>query len=264
MKKDLLQFMCDTARKAGRLTIQYAEDAQKRAIEVKATEKDVVTFADKATEKYIIERLKAEYPDYNIFAEESGHDDHSTSDFLWVIDPIDGTTNYAAGIPHYSVSIGLWKAGKPYAGVVFSPVADKMYAAQIGSGATCNGKPIHVSDRKTLIESIVGVGFACLRANLPKNNLPAFCDMAPRVRGVRRYGSAALDLCMVAEGIFDGYWEYPLSLYDIGAGALILKEAGGVITDFDGGEEYPQKGILATNGNLHAAMQKIILEHDYR
>jgi len=259
----LLEFMEQTAREAGAFTIEaYARLGHD--ISEKATDKDIVTEADKQTEARIISRLKAAYPGYSILAEESGREDHAGTEWLWVIDPIDGTANYTAGLKDYCVSIGLYRNGKPYAGVIFAPRLNELYAAELGHGATLNGKPIRVSACRELIGTLAVTGFACLRANLPKNNLPAFCRIAPLVRGIRRFGSAALDLCHAAAGRIGFYWEYPLSLYDIAAGAIILREAGGTVTDFDGGEDFPQKGILGSNGLLHETVRKLVLENDYR
>lgn len=259
----MLEFMERTAREAGDFAMNEFERLG-RSVSSKSTEKDIVTNADKATEELIISRIREAYPGSGIFAEESGRDDHAGAEYLWVIDPIDGTSSYAAGLRSYCVSIALYRNGAPCAGVVYAPRLDELYAAETGCGAALNGKPIHVSARSELIESIAITGFACLRANLPKNNLKTFCRIAPLVRGIRRIGSAALDACRVASGLVEFFWEHPLSLYDVAAAAVIVREAGGTVTDFDGGDDFPRKGILFSNGLLHETARSLILENDYR
>ncbi len=258
-----LDFMTNLAKEAGALAQNTFSQIENAGIETKATAKDIVTVADRKTEKFIISRLLEAFPDYNIFGEETGSTHRSDSEYLWVIDPIDGTSNYAAGLP-YAISIGLMKGKEHIAGVVYAPRSDKMFAAETGKGATLNGNPLHVSNRDKLIESIGVTGFACLRANLTRNNLQAFCAIAPQLRGIRRFGCASLDICSVAAGCTEFFWEYPLSLYDIAGAAVVLKEAGGTVTDFDGGNEYPEKGIVVSNTILHRAIQQLILENDYR
>lgn len=260
---DLPEFMKQLALDAGALTLQYLENGCTDT-ESKATEKDVVTIADKATEAFIVNRLREAYPDYDVYGEESGRSGSGGSPYLWVIDPIDGTTNFAAGLPEFCISIGLLKDGVPVAGVIYAPLLNQLYEAQTGCGATLNGKPIRVSGKNRLVESIGVTGFGCLRANLQKNNLPVFSRIAPLLRGVRRSGSAALDLCTVAAGNVEFFWEYPLGLYDVAAGMLIVREAGGVVTDFDNGNRVPERGVLASNGLLHETVRAMILEDDYR
>lgn len=260
----MLEFLENLAREAGELTLREYEKIRENQIESKATEKDIVTPADKASEKLILSRLAERWPEYSIYAEETGWRRRAGSDYLWVVDPIDGTVNYAAGLHHYCVSIGLMKGGVPVAGVIFAPRLNEMYAAELGGGATLNGRAIHVSNRSELIQSVASTGFACLRLSLEKNNLATFTAFAPLLRGIRRYGSAALDLCAVAAGRIEFYWEYPLSLYDVAAGAVIVREAGGSVTDFDGGTAFPQNGIVASNAILHDRVRALILEHDYR
>ena len=156
---------------------------------------------------------------------------------------------------------GLFRGGRPYAGAVCVPRLGELYSAILGGGAFCNGKPIHVSPCGELANSLGITGFACLRAGLPKNNLPHFCRLAPLIRDIRRYGSAAYDLCSVAAGTADFFWEMELQPYDVAAGGIILTEAGGTITDFSGGPDYPRRGIVASNGTLHnAVLQQLALD----
>lgn len=230
----------------------------------KSTEKDIVTEADRKVEELIVTRIKERFPEHSIYGEETGWDSNEDSPFCWVIDPIDGTAAYEHGQFYYSVSIGLMKNNKIIAGAVYAPRLNELYYAEDCCGAFLNGSRIHVSDRSELINSTFVTGFACLRANLPKNNLKAFCAMAPLTRELRRYGSSALDFAQLAAGRIDFLWEYPLMPYDVAAGVIIVREAGGMVSDFDGGEKFPERGIAASNGLLHDKILSVIREHDYR
>lgn len=262
---DLLDFMTILARNAGDFAEEAYTHLRDGQIESKATEKDIVTAADKLTEEFIIQRIRRDYPDHNIFGEEHGSQKHSASPYLWVIDPIDGTTNYAAGSLRYCVSIGLMKNDEFIAGTIYSPRTCELFAAEQGAGATLNGEKIHPSDKRELIQCIGTTGFACLRANLARNNLEAFCHIAPLLRDVHRTGSAALDLCDIACGRCDFFWEYPLGLYDVAAGIVIIRESGGIVSDFDNGIAMPQRGIIAScNETIHEQVRPLVLQHDYR
>lgn len=262
---DLLDFMTILARNAGDFAEEAYTHLRDGQIESKATEKDIVTAADRLTEEFIIQRIRRDYPDHNILGEEHGSQKHSASPYLWVIDPIDGTTNYAAGSLRYCVSIGLMKNDEFIAGTIYSPRTCELFAAEQGAGATLNGEKIHPSDKRELIQCIGTTGFACLRANLARNNLEAFCHIAPLLRDVHRTGSAALDLCDIACGRCDFFWEYPLGLYDVAAGIVIIRESGGIVSDFDNGIAMPQRGIIAScNETIHEQVRPLVLQHDYR
>lgn len=262
---DLLDFMTVLARNAGDFAEEAYTHLRDNQVESKATEKDIVTAADKLTEQFIIQRIRRDYPDHNIFGEEHGEQKHSASPYLWVIDPIDGTTNYAAGSLRYCVSIGLMKNDEFVAGTIYSPRTCELFAAEKGAGATLNGEKIQPSDKQELIQCIGTTGFACLRANLERNNLDAFCHIAPLLRDIHRTGSAALDLCDIACGRSDFFWEYPLGLYDVAAGIVIVRESGGIITDFDNGVAMPQRGVIAgCNSTIHEKVRALVLQHDYR
>lgn len=252
-KEQLLDFMQHLALVAGKKALDMRADESCFSVERKNTPFDLVTTADKAVEKLIVSRIAQQYPSHSIFGEESGLCG-GKSPYCWVIDPIDGTTSYVHGTPNYAVSIGLQKEGKGIAGVVYAPAFDELYSAAEGMGAYCNGEKIHVSDHDTLSESLVATGFACLRAKWKDNNLPYFAAIAPLVRDVRRYGSAAIDFCWVACGRLDAYWELNLQKYDYAAGEVILREAGGLLTDLFGTSDWEHKGTLATNGVLAPAL----------
>lgn len=248
MTNHSIEFIIETAKFAGELA-RRMRDEKKLSLEYK-NDKDIVSEADSAVEKLITDRIQERFPTDGIWGEESGKSNIS-SDFLWVIDPIDGTTSYVHGQPFYSVSIGLQYKGEAIAGVVFAPDLNEIYSAEKSAGAFLNGRKISVSHRSRLIESVLATGFACIRAGAEKNNLENFCRILPKIRDIRRYGSAAIDLCYVASGKLEGFWEMNLKLYDICAGALILKEAGGTVSDFKGGRSYPEHGLVASNGLIH-------------
>lgn len=252
-KDVLLPFMKDLAIEAGKKAEEIRANPALYMVEHKETAFDLVTTADKEVEKYIVSRIMQKYPSHSILGEEGGLT-KTTSPFQWVIDPIDGTTSFVHQSPNYSISIALQYEGKSVAGVVYAPVFRELFYALEGEGAYCNGKKIHVTDHDTLSNSLVATGFACLRAGWKDNNLPYFNAIAPLVRDIRRYGSAAIDFCWVACGRLDAYWELNLQKYDIAAGEIILREAGGSCTDLAGGDRSPLKGTLATNTVLAPAL----------
>ncbi len=248
MVTSLEQFLQDLLKEAGQICLSEQENLTAGDIEFK-NQKDIVTATDKKVENLVISRIKARFPGHDILGEETGR--HCSPDnkdrYLWVIDPIDGTTSFYHNQPFYSVSIALQKQGQTILGGVLAPALGQMFTAQKGHGAVLNGHPITVSSRRNLIESVMATGFACLRAGREPNNLVHFNRIVPQLRDIRRYGSAALDLCYTAAGKLDGFWEMELNLYDIAAGALIAGEAGALVTDFSGGNQYPEQGIVAAN-----------------
>ncbi|MBR2364386.1 MAG: inositol monophosphatase [Lentisphaeria bacterium] len=244
----LLEFMKELAVDAGLLAEKVRKDPL-YMVDHKETAFDLVTTADKEVEKLIVSRITQQYPSHSILGEESGLTEKESS-FQWVIDPIDGTTSFVHESPNYSISIALEFEGKGLIGVVYAPVFKELFYAMENTGAYCNGKKIHVTDHNTLSGSLVATGFACLRAGWKDNNLPYFNAIAPLVRDIRRYGSAAIDFCWVACGRLDAYWELNLQKYDYAAGEVILREAGGLCTDLYGGTDTAHKGTLASNKAL--------------
>lgn len=213
---------------------------------------DIVTEADKESERRIIELLHQKCPSHSILAEESGKSAKADADFLWVIDPLDGTINYAHQFPLVSVSVALLYCGNPLVGVVYNPFYQELYQSGKGLGATLNGKPLHVSSTKKLSKSLLATGFPYDRRQNPDNNYPEFCHLTDQTLGVRRGGSAALDLAFVAAGRCDGYWERGIQPWDVAAGALLVLEAGGKVTGYDGSPCDLFSGrLLATNGHIH-------------
>lgn len=230
-------------------------------IEEKGRAGDLVTEADKQAEAEILKVLNRHVPHHQILAEESGKLGQADSEYLWAIDPLDGTTNYAHGYPMSSVSIGLSCQEIPQVGVIYNPFRDELFRAAKGLGATCNRRPINVSQTEELSKSLLVTGFAYDRRETTDNNYAEFCYLTHLTHGVRRSGSAALDLTDVACGRLDGYWERGLKPWDIVAGIVLLEEAGGKITAYDQSPLDINSGrILATNGNIHAQLSKALKE----
>lgn len=241
-------FLNDIITCAAAITLDYRDRLSTIAVE-KKSQKDLVTEADVAVEKYLVERIRAAYPDHSILGEESGT--HSGNEYRWVIDPIDGTTSFFKKQPFYSISVALEKNGETIVAAVNAPVLGELFEAQINCGAFLNGRPIHVSEEAKLIDSVLGTGFACVRANLEHDNVPHFANIIRKIRGIRRFGSAAIDLSYVAAGRLEGFWEMNLNIYDVAAGLLILTEAGGKATDFSGTQNGMPKQLAATNSKIH-------------
>lgn len=223
-------------------------------IEYKTNEKNLVTEIDKKSEKIIIDFISKKYPSHNILTEESG-EYKKESDYLWVIDPLDGTTNFAHGLPIFAVSIGVMKKDEIVAGVVYDVMRNIFYFAEKGSGAFANDNKINVSNHDNLALGVLVTGFPYNVAENPDYAFERFTKLTKQARAVRRLGSAAIDFCYVASGVFDGFWEVSLQPWDMCAGKLIVEEAGGLVSDFSGKEiNIFTKQILATNKKIHQQM----------
>lgn len=255
MMNDYLQFAADTAREAG--AILRASWDRPKEISYKG-EVDIVTESDRRSEALIVSRLRERFPEHAIVAEEGGGASAArNAKFCWHVDPLDGTTNFAHAYPCFCVSIGLAEGGRPIAGAVFHPVADEMFTAVRGEGAYCNGRRIEVSRVDKLGVSLVATGFPThLRKR--SSNMNYYWEFTLRTHGVRRDGAAALDLCSVACGRFDAFWEFGLKSWDTCAGVLLVEEAGGRVTDLHGAP-YGLGGpsVLATNGRIHAEVEEV-------
>ena len=258
----MLEFLKQLARQAG--AIAYADCLRLKAdnVHTKSTVLDLVTDTDRKVEDFITAELKRRFPDYGIYGEETGKD-HSDREYCFVIDPIDGTAAFVHGQPNWCISIGLTRNGKSVAGVVYQPFTDELYYGEEGKGSFVNGIRMQVSTREVLSECILTTGFSCLRARwTEENNLKFFCRIVPELAGIRRYGSAALDCCYTARGQVDGFWDLFLQPYDIGAGVIIAREAGAVVTDLFGKDDFPNCGFICTNGKIHAKVLGFF--HDYK
>ena len=219
---------------------------------------DMVSYVDKTSEKKLIEGLEHILPGAAIRAEESGVQ-HTSSSYTWIIDPLDGTTNFIHGIPHYCISIGLQAEGVLQAGWVYEICTDEMYTAVKGEGAFLNKKKIEVSPTADVSQCLIGTGFPVYAYSQLDSYLQVLKWMIENTRGVRRMGTAAFDLCMVASGRLQAYYEPDLNAWDVAAGALIVQEAGGKVTDFKGGNDFIDgEQILASNGYIHAPMLEVI------
>lgn len=231
---------------------------------LKSSRIDIVTAADTEAEDYIVQALLARFPDHHIVGEEGGGQGApaASAPYHWHVDPIDGTVNFASKLPHFCTSIGLATPDRqPLLGVIYDPTRRELFTAIRGQGAWLNGRPIRVTQTAELIDAVITSGFPYDKHTNPDNNLKEWAAFLVRIRGERRLGSAALDLCYVAAGRLDGYWEKDLKTWDVMAGMLIAREAGGTVTDYQG-DPHPQRldrgRYVASNGRLHAEMLQVL------
>ncbi|MDX2099224.1 MAG: inositol monophosphatase family protein [Leptolyngbyaceae cyanobacterium bins.59] len=254
---DQLQIFLDIATEAALAAGVVLQDfcGKLEDIQEKGRPGDLVTEADKASEAIVLDVLKRHVPHHPILTEESGYLNLSESEYLWAIDPLDGTTNYAHQYPVASVSIGLLINGVPHVGAIFDPFRNELFRAAKGLGATRNRRPIQVSKTQSLSNSLLVTGFAYDRRETDDNNYAEFCHLTHLTQGVRRGGSASIDLAYIACGRLDGYWERGLSPWDISAGIILVEEAGGKVTAYDEGPLEIQSGrLLATNSYIHTSV----------
>lgn len=257
--KIFLDIATEAALAAGAVLQAYWGNLEE--VQEKGRPGDLVTEADKAAEKAILEVLRRHVPDHGILAEESGALGDITGTYLWAIDPLDGTTNYAHQYPFSSASVGLLIDGVPHVGAIFDPFHNELFRAGKGLGATRNRRRIQVSQASSLSKSLLVTGFAYDRRETTDNNYAEFCHLTHLTQGVRRSGSASLDLAHVACGRLDGYWERGLSPWDVAAGVVLVEEAGGRVTAYDDSPFQIRSGrILATNGQIHAELSKELLQ----
>ncbi|MAG55140.1 MAG: inositol monophosphatase [Planctomycetes bacterium] len=247
------------AREAGAILLSH--HGRLEQVEKKGA-RDLVTAADREAEALIVARIREACPDDPILAEET-RATQADAPRLWIVDPLDGTTNFVHRIPHFAVSIALYVDGAPVVACVFNPILDECFVATRGGGATLNGVPIRCRGEDRVSESVLATGFHYRREYHGDSNLQHFTDFAYLARGLRRLGSAALDLCYVAEGRFDGFWELHLSPWDVAGGALMVREAGGVVTDFSGGDGWLFGGeIVAANPQLAPRIREVLAAAD--
>lgn len=257
-----LEIARTAARRAGDVLMDFW---QRGFTSREKTNAGFVTDADLAAERVIVETIRRERPDHAILGEEE-HAADLAAEHLWVVDPLDGTTNYAHRLPHFAVSIAYYHRGQAQCGVIWNPARDDWYETTRGGGAWHNGERVHVSNATRLDQVLVGVGFYYDRGAMMEATLAAVGDLfRQQIHGIRRFGTAALDLCHVACGIYGGYFEYQLSPWDFAAGRLFLEEAGGMVTTCLG-ESLPlaRTHLLASNGPLHAAILEIVARHCLR
>lgn len=222
--------------------------------------KDLVTELDLASEKLIVSKLHQQFPGHGILAEEGTYPD-GDGEHTWIIDPLDGTTNYAHGFPWFCVSIALRVGEELMVGVIYNPMTDELFTARAGAGAFRNGRRLSVSTRQPLSGCLLGTGFPYDCATDPENNFDQFIRFQKAARGIRRAGAAALDLAYLAAGRLDGFWEVKLKPWDVAAGTLLVREAGGMVTAFDGSAyQVTNHRILASNGQIHNEMIALLAE----
>ncbi|HEX9006168.1 MAG TPA: inositol monophosphatase family protein [Bacteroidota bacterium] len=253
----MLETATDAAREAGAFLKESV--GRVKNIEQKLGQfRNLVSEIDKGSEAKIIAAIKGRYPDHAILAEESGGTGGG-SDYTWIIDPLDGTTNFLHGVPIFCATIGIEHRGEIIAGVSYDPNRDELFAAERGSGAFLNGERLSVTAAGTLRDALMVTGFPYHLADTPEGPLVHFNNFTRASQGIRRLGSAALDLAYVAAGRFDGFWEISLNPWDMAAGVLIVREAGGRVTDFQGRPvDIYRKEILATNGRIHEECMAVL------
>ncbi|HEY4116093.1 MAG TPA: inositol monophosphatase family protein [Rhizomicrobium sp.] len=256
-----LNVMTSAARKAGRKLIRDFGEVEQLQISLKGPA-DFVTIADQRTERILVEELQKARAGYPILTEEAGLIDGPDKSHRFIIDPLDGTTNFLHGIPHFAISIALEREGQLVSGVVYNPITDDLFTAERSHGAYLNNKRLRVAARKALKTCLSATGVPFMGRGSDEDHdrymleLRAVVDCTP---GIRRFGSAALDLCWVAAGRFDAFWEHKLAVWDIAAGILMVREAGGVVTDLKGGERMLETGdILVANEQLHPQLLKLL------
>jgi myo-inositol-1(or 4)-monophosphatase len=256
--KNIIESVIEISRNAGNILLTGFR-SEKTLVSYKSRT-DLVTNIDRESEEYIVSAIEERFPAHSIVAEE-GSSREKGSDFIWYVDPLDATNNFAHGIPFFCVSIGIYSKAEKcvVCGAVFDPCHNEMFHAVKGGGSFCNGLSIKVSGISDIGVALLATGFPYAKDDMDKNNLSEFSRFLPKIQCIRRMGSAALDLCYVASGRVDGFWEPLLKPWDTAAGSLIVQEAGGTVTKYDGSvyePEYPQ--ILASNGLLHKQMTDIL------
>jgi len=258
-RTELLKVAEHAARDAGEILLDHFGRLDPREIGRKSSARDLVTAADVASERLLVERLRAAAPEHSIEAEEEVRDAADDRP-RWFLDPLDGTVNFVHRLPMFCVSMGLFIAGEPELAVVHAPLLGETFLAARGAGATVNGRPMSVTNTSELGEAVLATGFPYRRGELEHSNLENFSRIFYDVRGLRRMGSAALDLAFLADGRFDGFWELHLSPHDVAAGALLVQEAGGLVTDAGGRQGWLRGGsIVAAGTALHEKIRARIV-----
>ena len=255
----MLNIAVRAARSAGELILRSTDSVSRLTVDQKG-KNDYASEVDRMAEREIISIIKAAYPEHAILAEESGQ--HKGNDFVWIIDPLDGTTNFLHGFPQYSVSIALKYKGKLEVGVVYDPLRDELFTAKRGGGAMLNSRRLRVTNQNSLKGALIGTGFPFKTDRDLDAYLGMFRALTTECAGIRRAGSAALDLAYVAAGRMDGYWEIGIMEWDMAAGILLIKEAGGVVTDFSFNDNYLESGnVIVGSPKMHQLMYQLIEPH---
>lgn len=252
--EEVLAFARELAVGAGQVLMGYHEALDPARIGRKSTHRDLVTEADVASERFVLEGIRARFPDHAVYAEESGGEAHASGP-QWIVDPLDGTVNFVHALPAFAVSIALAVDGVPQLGVVHLPALRETFWALRGGGCFRDGNRVHVSSTATLAEALLATGFPYDRSDPLRDNVRQVAHLVPRIRDLRRWGAASADLAFVACGRFDGFWELQLQPYDVAAGGLLVLEAGGIVTDARGGDGWLHAGNIAAGpAALHAEL----------
>lgn len=260
MVHPMLNIAIQAARAASKIIIRHMDQLDRIEITEKS-QNDFVTEADQQSEQVIIETIRKAYPGHSILAEESGELNGHQDDFCWLIDPLDGTRNFLHGYPHFCISIALLQKGRVELALVYDPVRQDLFTGTRGQGSYLNSRRIRVSEANKLSNALIGTGFPYHDKELCKAHINKFETIYTQASGLRRGGAAALDLAYVASGKLDGFWEAGLKPWDVAAGALLIREAGGAITDFTGGERYLNNGnVVAGNTKVQKELLSIIQE----
>jgi myo-inositol-1(or 4)-monophosphatase len=254
--KGMLDFAIMLVHEAGTIVLDHYQ--QGLEVQRKSSDIDLVTEADFASERYLKDSIRRHYPGHDILTEETD-EERGDGEYLWLIDPLDGTVNYAHGFPVFCITIALQFRGALVLGVTYDPLRQEVFTAEKSRGAFLNGHALRVSKAQALVESLIATGFPYTRATVIDNNLTEFNRVLPKVQGLRRGGSAALDLAYVAAGRLDGYWEAHLSPWDWAAGVLMIREAGGRVTDReDAPWSFESRKMVATNGLIHQELLRVL------
>ena len=248
--------------KASRSLIRDFGEIENLQVSAKAPG-DFVSSADKRTEKILIEELQKAHPEYGIITEESGIINRTNVNNRWIIDPIDGTMNFLNGVPQFAISVGYEENNEIKCGVILNPITNEMFCAEKGNGAYLNNSRIRVSNKKKLINALLVTGGPKQNSNIKDKIFSEYINVSKKVSNVRKFGSAALDMAFVASGRFDGYWQRELNYWDIAAGIIIIKEAGGFVSFFeDDKDNQLKKNIIASNSNIHDELRDLIDKKD--
>jgi myo-inositol-1(or 4)-monophosphatase len=247
----VLEFLVPAVREVGTLLLQSLGKAQSIQFKGRA---NLVTEMDRRSEEHLIRAIRARYPDHAILSEEAGALPGGAGQPEWILDPIDGTTNYVHGLPYFCVALGLRQGPRLQAGMIYYPYVDELYWAERGRGAFMNGQPLQVSATPVLDDALLTTGFPSDLSRAPDTNIEHFLALLPKTRAIRRMGSASLDLCNVAAGRLDGFWQPTMQVWDVAPGAVIIEEAGGQVTDFAGNAGVYEGSIAASNGKIHTAL----------
>ena len=258
IRSALINVMVRSAQRAGRLLVRDFGEVEQLQVSRKGPA-DFVSAADHKAEQAVKAELRKARPAFGFLMEESGETAGSDPNHRWVVDPLDGTTNFLHGIPHFAMSIGLEQGGELVAGVVYNPVTDELFWAEKGQGAFFNDRRLRVSGRRNLAEALVATGVPFLGHGEPETFQAELGALMPRIAGIRRFGAAALDLAYVAAGRFDAFWERDLKPWDVAAGIVLVREAGGFVSEIGGGHAPLTAGsILAANSHLHLPIGKVL------